>query len=284
MAFSFNTTGTTQLQAAEDLDGKRTYTLTIELYSDDQNAGGAGCLASNLVPKIGDPYAWGTDTDGEAYCIGRNAVRDKDLNLWVVTINYSTLDEEELKKLQHPHMRPAEISSNSRQLSKIVEKDINGNAVLNSANKIFNPPPERETSRKVLTITKLFPQEGGPALLAYYDAINSDAYLGAAVGTLRIISINEKRNIEQFQGQTVESWERTISMEYKADGWQPEYLDAGAVDSTGKPFKINGVEVNYPLLLDGSGQPLSPQTLTPVYVGPFDVYQPRPFATLNQYP
>lgn len=281
---SFTVNGTTQLQAGEDLDGKRTYTVTIEVKSDDTNAGGAGVLAAPGVTKIGDTYAWGTDVDADAYCIGRSATRDKELNIWVVTLNYSTLDAEELKKFTHPHSRPSEISSNSRQLSKIVEKDINGNAVLNSANKIFNPPPERETSRKVLTITKLFPQEGGAPLLGYYDAINSDAYLGAAVGTLRIINVAEKRVVEQFQGVSVESWERTISMEYKADGWQPEYLDAGAVDSTGKPFKINGVEVNYPLLLDGSGQPLSPQTLTPVYVGPFDVYQPLPFATLNQYP
>lgn len=280
---SFSSPVTLEVTADITTDARK-YTQILQLESDDQNDGPGLALRAPGVPAIGDTHAFGSEFDDRAYLISKTTGRDKETKIYTVTLQYTTLDREKLKKFDHPLDRPAEISSTYRNITAICERDINGNVIDSSAGQIFDPPAEREDARKVLTVTRNFSLYNGG--FAFMNRINSIAYLGAAAKTLRVTRFDEDRVIEEYgpEGSAlqVEYWKRTVAMEYKPDTWTKQLLDAGTLDSTGAKLLVNGMTVTEPVKLNGAGAVLNPQSGAPTFLS-FDVYFTANFDSMGLF-
>lgn len=284
MAFSSPTTIEISANIAED--GTRTYTQVLYLESDSSSDGPGLALRATGVPSKWDTYAFGSEGDTRAYLMSKSVTRPHgpDAKVYHVTLNYSTLTREQRKWIDHPLDRPAEVSSTFKSITSIADKDTSDAAIANSSGQVFDPPVEKDDARKVLRVTRNFGSYNGG--LSYINRTNSDAYLGAAVGTLRVTAFDEVRAFEEYgvEGSEieVEFWIRTVEMEYRPELWTKKVLDVGTKDSNGKDLLINGIPVTTPVLLNGSGAVLSPQTGTPTYRS-FTVYQTANFASMGLF-
>lgn len=284
MAFTSPTTKSIKAAIAED--GTRTYTQVIEVISDSSSDGPGLALRAPGVPSKWDTYAFGSEFDTRAYLMSKEVDRPDgpDSKRYLITLNYSTLNAQQRRWIDHPLDRPAEVSSTFKSITSICDTDTSGNAIANSAGQVFDPPIEKEDARKILTVTRNFGSYNGG--LSYMNRTNSDAYLGAAVGTLRITRFDEVRAFEEYgvEGSEieVEFWVRTVEMEYRPEGWHKKPLDVGTKDSSGNDLLINGIPVTTPVLLDGAGAVLNPQTDPPTYAD-YTVYLTANYASMGLF-
>lgn len=283
---SFSSPVTVEISANIADDGTRTYTQVLQLESDSSSDGPGLALRATGVPSKWDTYAFGSEFDTRAYLMSKSVTRPygPDSKMYHVTLNYSTLTREQRKWIDHPLDRPAEVSSTFKSITSICDKDTSNAVIANSAGQVYDPPVEREDARKILRVTRNFGSYNGG--LSYINRTNSDVYLGAAVGTLRITAFDEVRAFEEWglegSEQECEFWVRTVEMEYRPELWTKKPLDIGTKDSNGKDLLVNGIPVTTPVLLNGSGAVLSPQTGTPVY-GSYTVYLTANYASMGLF-
>lgn len=291
-----NVYGPRSRPATFSLGGERTYTATY-MVTTDSASDGPITVANAAGVAIGASYSLGNDTDSRAYCNSKavEQVSSDDASetkTWMVTDSYKTLDREEQKTLVHPLSRPYEISWNYEHFQEVVEKDVNGGAILNTAGEYFDPPIERDASRPVLTITRNEAAFPTSLALSYANAINSDYFSGAAAGTVKVFNISGSRVIEEFDGDEVIYWKMTYEFHYRADGWQRKVLSQGRSqlvpddDDVPKLEKItyenSGDQIVDPVPLDEEGARIDPEDLPDdAYFIPFDIYTSLPFSAFG---
>jgi hypothetical protein len=243
------------------------------------------------IPTLGDSYP----TDSRAYCVHKSARQgtpEKERLKWTVTCKYATLTKEQKRRIDFPNPldRPYEISSNFQTFTVICEKDIHGDVITNTVGQQFDPPVEKDDSRKVLTITKNYATHSGALGLAYQNAINSDTFLGAAPKTLRLRNISEHNEFEEYEVNgtpiEVEFWRRTYEFEYKADEWTAKPLNQGRYQLESGELAViedaDGNPVQDPVPLTTAGVAIAKASLPGAAVFlDFDVYNELPFSALG---
>jgi len=218
---------------------------------------------------------------------------------WVITAKYSSVPLSQQQQQQQqtisPIDWPAKISWKTNKYQKAITKDINGNAIVNSAGDPFDPPKEIPRSRWVVTITKNVLQVPA-AVLLYADGVNSTQFIvqGIAVPTgaakVQDISVSEQQAGYDANGNTVLYYVFTWSFEMEllnfrkngsSAGWQLQPLDQGyrCKDPNDASKRINITTndvpkqlISSPALLDGNGnQVANPSTSSGVFLA-FDVF------------
>jgi hypothetical protein len=199
---------------------------------------------------------------------------------WTVTAEYSS----EFELSTTPTSDPAIISWNTEQFQKPAIWDLNGDAIVNSAGDLFDPPNMMDDSRRIVTIQKNL--AAVPAwILDYQDAVNSDSFsvdgFSIGVGKAKMQSVavapKESRNSISFYPVTF-----TICLQ--RDGWKLEPLDCGFRFKSGNQRKVavsdDATSPSTPVLLNGSGGVLAnPTTANAVFLS-FDIYKTRAFSSL----
>lgn len=209
---------------------------------------------------------------------------------YVATCFYSSeplpQEKEEREDTPDPLDRRAKITWNSNQYTKVVHKDIDGDAIVNSAGDYFiDPAPEIEVSRWTATVTKNLATI--PSwILDYADAVNSgDFEIGgitvlakkARIVGLSIGDLQKERNTEFYP--------LSITMEFRKEGWRLSLLDQGYYKLNGSGLKIpcvtkDGIAVTAPVMLDGDGGQLTtPSPANAQYIE-FKVYDEKDFTVL----
>lgn len=278
--------------------GKRTYTQTFIVGTDDVQDGSLvarTAIDPNGGPVIPQPltfYVAGNEFDlgafvksVEAHEIGETGM------LWEVTVTADSEMPEPPKDQENPLDRPPEVSWSFAQFQRVAEKDINGNAIVNSAGQAFDPPIQIDDSRPVCDIERNEDAFDPDVIFAYKDAINADTLdiggLTVAPGQAKMANISARRQFENSQFY----WKVAYQIEVKQDGWNLSVLDQGWYKK-GQNGKLTpcvddaGNEVTAPVLLDGQGGQLA---LPPAPAGQsgaavfktFDVYTSLPFAPLG---
>lgn len=272
------------------LEGERSYTVTHLVRTDDADDGPNTVMAA--AASIGSYYNYGNDADFRAYCVSKSAEQvssddGSELKTWIVTCEFKTLSRDDQKKLVTPLNRPYEISYGYEHFSEVVEKDINGGAILNTAGEYFDPPIERDASRPVLTITRNESSFPVSLAFAYADAINSDWFQGASPGTVKVFNIGGQRVIEEFNDSEIMFWKMTYEFHYNPNGWKKKILSQGRSqivdgDLTPITYPSTSNQVTDPVCLDFDGAAIDPASLpdAAVFVE-FDVYNSLPFAAFN---
>ena len=224
---------------------------------------------------------------------------------WTVTVQYRTMTGPRGSYTMrrgsgltapepNPLARPPEIRYSFMHGTTILEKDLNGAAVLNSANVPFDPPVEVPVAHPVLQVTTNQATYNNPLAAQYVNSVNSDTWYGTPPDQLRIHDIGAQRMHEAYAGGTW-FWQMTIEIHRFQGpetavpgtyaGWQPYLLDAGLKkisstdptkwevmsDDSGKPF-------NEPVPLDGAGGQLAANSSNQVFIK-FQGFQPRNFAS-----
>lgn len=211
---------------------------------------------------------------------------------WVIEADYSSepLKSSEEDQASNPLQRPPVIKWSSQQYRLAIDRDVNGQAVINSAGDYFDPPVEVERSRWVATVEKNVTQVP-PQIIEYTDAINSGGFsisgagVGARVAKLMDIGISERKS-EQVGNQTINYYTFSYSLELRPETWKLKVLDQGYRYKTGNSIRqiIDDSNpprpVTSPRLLSGGGSVLSNPSPSNAVFREFDAYVAKDFSIL----
>lgn len=238
------------------------------------------------IPSIGDTFDNGTETD-----LGSFAETDQieeessDGKSWIVTINYGPYDATEFS--ENPLDWKPKVSYGAQKFERILEKDEDGNPVINSAGCPFKDPLSRDDSRPTITIVRNMPITGTGAYDEdvagdFRDSINSVVWNGYPVKTVKCESITTS---EPQYDSNARIWYYVVTYVFSLnrDTWVKYLLDQGFAewDATAgklKPILYDGQQITESALLDGSGSQLA-HGGTPVYL-PFKGYKEQDFTSL----
>ena len=265
-------------RTARNSKGARTYTRKFRVISNDKNDGPFEVGSTSGLPIIGNAHP----EDANAFCVDLVPENTEPYAGWTVTATYS--DERVINT--DPTIDAAEISWGSEQFQKVAVFDRDGNAIVNSAGDLFDPPAMMDDSRRVVTVTKNLATV--PAwILDYQDAVNSDAFtvdgVSIAVGKAKMQSVTvspkQRRNNTVFRHVN-------FTIHLQRDGWALDILDAGynrkdPLDATKRqPITIDGLLPSAPYPLNGSGAPLENPSPANCVFRSFNVYKTRAFSSL----
>jgi hypothetical protein len=206
---------------------------------------------------------------------------------FLVTVEYSSapLDKEDKDKEDNPDptTRPAVINWSTKLYRESVEKDVDGDAILNSAGDYFDPPIERDRSNWTCVVRKNLANP--PTWLLDYNncPINSSSFtvdgvqVQAERARLSMIDIGEKQVENDVNFRTV-----TITLEFKKEGWKASILDQGLKEIDGgelKPIMVDGKSITSPICLSGGVHIEAPTPQNAVFLD-YDIYDSKDFSVL----
>ena len=271
-----------------DDKGLREYTRTFKVLTDNPQDGTVAILAAAGIPAKWSPYNTTTEQDLGSLCRKIRCTQEgNEPKSWIVTAEYSSKASEQDENPEDPLAAPAKFSGNFAQFQKAIERDLAGNAILNSAGQKFENPTEVDDSRPAFTIEKNFATMNMLTLFGYRDSVNSAVYLGFPIGTLKLGAITFSR---QFGNATI-YFPHSFTFQYDEDGWLITPLNVGfnekVVESLGPPvvYKLRKCvdpdtkqPYSSPVMLDANGlaTPSGPPTFQS-FVG----YRTRDFNLLG---
>ena len=223
--------------------------------------------------------------------------QDEGPTVWTATVQYSSApydkDDEEDEEYDEPTDKPARIKWTTTQFTKPIYKDINGEAIVNSAGDYFDPPIEIDASRWSIVVEKNLASI--PTwVLDYRNVINSSAFevqgltIPRAVAKLSELAISEKQKEQDTEFYTV-TFRLELATAEEGD-WGLQLLDQGLHEVefseegggtyTKKPITIDGEAAKQPVLLDGNGIAIiNPKPTDAVFLE-FDGYVDKDFSVL----
>lgn len=192
---------------------------------------------------------------------------------WDVTVEFGS---PEGVLPENPLLEEPEEEWGANAYERPVDQDSSGNPICNTAGDPFDPPPMRDDSRLVLTITRN-EATADPALSREYgDTVNNATFYGAAAGKVKLKSRTARK--VPFEGLPAGHYFKvTYVFEFNEDGWQKRLLNVGfrqLVSGNLVPIYMGTQLATSPCLLNSSGA----LTATP-YFRTFDVYRSKDFGT-----
>lgn len=284
---------TFEREGTQDSQWHRTYKRTWLVQLDSY--GGPVTVRSLLPVAVGDYYAISDPVTGAPVEYDHQVFINKitcnctsaDGLQWTATAEYEHYNPTVFP--QNPLEWPIKISWGTTKFDRECQEDKDGNAILNSASMLFDPPVTADDSRINLKIEKNDSEFDPSVLATYKDAINSDTFYGGDPGTWKLCDITADLEFNQDSGTADGFYYKvTYTFEYRPEGWQVSVLDRGLFqrDGSGNLTPIldaDGDPVTEPALLDGTGLPLDVGVADPVFMD-FDVYPELVFADLGLDP
>lgn len=246
---------------------EHSYTLTYQVISNDRHES-PYTVAAAIGVDIGDALGYARCTQISSDCISEDGLQ------WKVTVTYGKMTDSD----PNPLNEPVDIQWSFEQFQKITDRDINGTAILNSAQDPFQEPVEIDDSRPVLTVTRNEASFNSALAYQYRDAVNSTYFYGEA-GTVKVSNISSTR---QFDQQIGFYWKTTYAFHFNPMGWDKVILDQGfreKVAGKKKNILVQGVPIQESTLLNGAGAKLNVGG-NPVF-RTFRVYPRLPFTVFN---
>lgn len=225
-----------------DIDDKgvRRYTRVWVVFTDDRLVGAGVVRQAAGIPRVFDPYVTDTELDLGARVKSVEAQEDGEYPLrWEVTVEYSSATGDEEQGQENPLDKPAAIRWSTAKEKKAVSTsvdtigpgpdfliEVGGEPITNSASQPFDPPPEVDDTRLVLTITKnqgFFSPNTIEEFTADGGAINRYSFWGFDPGTVHI----EDLDAEEVWENGFFFYKVTYVFHIKRSGWKLTLLDCG---------------------------------------------------------
>jgi hypothetical protein len=237
----------------------------------------------SFLPPPGTPYQFGDTT--YYGCLARDAKAkfvtqvNSGYEYWIVTIDYIYESErgdssggDQPNESTEPSTSDAfTISRGTEFVQLVLEQDVEGKKVLNSANQKFTPPVTYEYPVATFTISREETKNPQTKIDNYLHKINADTLWGRfSPRTVFVKDINASENRTYVPGQK-RKWSVTYQLSVKLNTWDVNVLDAGLIEIAGSGEKNkriltdDGSPTSTPLMLDGNGKKL-PKNGTPVYL------------------
>lgn len=258
---------------------QRDYTRSFDVLSNLRDESQAVVRLASGIPRPWTPYITPQgDIDPGSYCTNVEVKQDtQDPFLWRAVAQYSSLiTRPDIHSIENPLLRPWEVSWSSTNIMIPASRDREGNWVINSAGELFDPPPEEEEYRLVLTVTRNEVYFDPNTIRKYKGKVNSQPWIGIAKGQARMVDLSSTKKFEGgfWFWPTTYIWHiREPRPGFKPEeAWALNLLDRGFYeldDSLPPKLKIAtdvlGRPVTQPVLLDGSGHKLA-KDADPVYL------------------
>ncbi len=227
---------------------------------------------ANGIPWIDDTYP----DDDWLWCVDKTC-RRRGGDLFEVTCRY--------KSVEDPLAADPVVDIGFVGSEEPIDRDINGDPILNSADVTFDPPVTSNFDDMLLSITRNQSAFNLTQALNYKGTLNDASFYGFAAGKCKISDIKGT----MFKSAGRYYYSVTYEFQFRWDGWLKRRLDEGMrriVSSTpGSPLETevipdkNGEPLTEPHMLDGSGALLNSDA-TPVYLE-FDIYRSTDFSVLD---
>lgn len=211
------------------------------------------------IPKVGDSYQAGNDSDPAATCVNVDIKATESPYAWILEAEYDT-DRLVTNFIDNPLNIPPEIQWSFAKYERVMVRDILGVPLVNSSTEWFDPPIVAEDSRPVLTITRNERSFSPANAVAYQDACNYDNFAGVAPRQAKITSITGVKQIDVgFQ-----YWKVTYEIEFRRETFDTFVLDQGYRDANRKLFldPLTATPMSNPTLMNGKGARLTDATTT----------------------
>jgi hypothetical protein len=268
-------------------DFKRRYTRVFQVYSDDRDDGPV-TVAAAIGLGIGSTYSCGNDTDLGSFVQSIEARETGELLagmglLWHVTVQYDGVDPtQDGEADDNPLNKPVEWRYGTNRFERVVDKDVSGVAVLNTAGQPFDPPLVIDDSRPVIQATRNEATFSPAAAYAYKDVVNSATWFGGAAKTWKCNAITAKR---EWHG-TLEYYVVDYEFEYNPNTWQKVILNQGMCEKVSGALKAittsDGTPISQPVPLASNGTKIAASSLPGSAVWlTFDVYPSVAFSVFN---
>lgn len=269
----------------DDIEGSRGYTEFWRIISNDPEESELTIRAALPLPSTAHYL------DAAAHVKSRSAVRVAESRLiWECTVEYEFDPKEPEEPTESPLDEPTKFRWTSSLYTKPVIKDLDDEAVVNSAGDYFDPPPEIEKPRWQVNVQKNVASVP-VAVLSWAGKVNDDTFevdgvtVDAECARVIAIDIGEYQEKDDIGFRVF-----TYTLEFQAEGFALELLDQGYRIKDGTELKDILIEddetppgknrPSAPVLLDGSGDILSdPSPSTAVFLS-FDVYETMDFTDL----
>lgn len=240
-------------RATHKADGPTTYTRVFLVVTDDPLDGAQLVRQATGVPSIGDLYVTETESDDTCVCVSVDPNQDgEDPRKWTVTCEYTDETKE------NPVDEPARKTWGSTARRVPLERDLDGDPIVNSANEPFDPPPEDEEYDLTLTITRNEATFDPLTIRAYQNKVNDAEFFDFPAGEVKcneIVASDQERDDEAFV-------QVTYKFQIREGGWQLELLDQGFRQLDGAAvvniLDERGQFLTKPTLLDGNGHATEP--------------------------
>jgi hypothetical protein len=210
--------------------------------------------------NIGTNYVTTTEYDDASFVNSLKAKQEEydDGRSWIVTATYGPWEPQG----ETPLSNPVEVESGSVQFERLVDQDwYTGEAVVNSAGDMFDPPLTGDDSRQVLTFVRNEATFNNALALALKDTVNAGSWRGYGPRTVKASMPKASR---QYHPQIGFYWRVSYEFHINPEKWDKVILDAGMrrldpSDATKqRPIVTkDGSPVSSPVPLDGSGAPLA---------------------------
>lgn len=242
-------------ELAEEPTGHRQYDVLYEVITNDANDGPQVVRQASGLPKIGDQYAYGNDSDPFAACVSRGPFRIRSIEqtrkVWSVPLQYSSRPAEGSNPENNGKDNPVdwawEVGGSFASYMKAVLKDRNGNAVVNAAGEPFIPAPEDDDPRMVLTLKKNTPSLNLATWSQFRGAVNADAIWGLQARMVRLAQWTFAVRRVGYYAYIENNYELHINW----DKWNFEPLNQGFREKIG--INLDGTP-KYQEIVDARGQ------------------------------
>lgn len=260
-------------------DGSRTYTRLFWAVTNSASDGPQSVASSGFLPLPFDVYIAGNDVDTGARVQSVTPLQPTmDGTYWEVRVEYSS---QAVQEIQNPLARPTDIAWGFQVYQKAIIKDINGNAIVNKANQLFDPVPEIDDARPTLTFTKNLPSFDPSLAFTYVNSINQTLWYGGAAQTWKCMNIASSQQIENG----IYYWPTTFEFQYHYETWKLSIANYGRMQLVSGKLRDCLDDQNQPVAdpvpLDSSGAQITSPTLTNIVVLSFDVYRQQEFNNLS---
>lgn len=256
-----------------DKDFARTYTRKFIIEVDDPNVGvvavraalffalkiGVGFIYEighwDAVANTGDPFY---EYDGSV-CVGLSFQQDEIDGLqWAAVATFGPFDP----RLNGggPLGQKQLMNWDAEQFEQIVDEDIDGNAIVNSAGDYFDPPVTGDQSRPILTITRNQKFFDPSVAETYADTVNSAPFYGRPPRTMKMAAPVARQLYSPLVYEDGYYWEVTYTFHGNRYTWDKILLDQGMRQKAGgarEQVIVDGAPVSSPVLLSG-GTALAP--------------------------
>jgi len=262
-------------------EGREHRRVFVVILNDVTDGAQTARLAAG-VPDIGDAHPG--DATAKAYRVDPQGTASS--LAWYVYVDYRRPTHK--TKAEDPLDDPVQIEWGFRTVSAVLEKDRNGNGILNSAGEPFDPPLEDDVHILTLTVTRNEPTFSANTANNYVNTVNS--------GTVTLCGLQVTARQAKLSGCSAQSAERNgvnycivrYQLEFKVATWDRDVLDQGirewidAGDHSKGLKQIKGPDGEYvmkPVKLNGNGR-ASAATADATYLT-FECNTLKDFSTLN---
>lgn len=161
---------------------------------------------------------------------------------WIATVTWSPPEPGSTSSdppTINPLDRPIKYSMEWANYTRLVDKDIFGEPIVNSAGDGFDPPIEIDDARPVLVAVKnMWPLEDIIALsLAYKNAVNTDTFFDATARKAKVESIVSGQIMEE---NGIQFYAVTFRIQFNHEKWDIHLVDRGTqvlvADNVGTGF------------------------------------------------